>query len=70
MKLSISSQGEVPTATASLWKMSRNDSKGFPVDRTLRFAKHFYTHRISRKAGVKDWSSGVTFRLRDNGRAA
>lgn len=56
MKLSISSQGQVPTATACPWKMSRNDSKGFPADRALQFAKHFYTHRISRKAGVKDWS--------------
>ena len=45
---SISSQGEGPTATVSLWETSSNSSRAFCTDCALQFAKHFHTHRISR----------------------
>lgn len=40
---------EGATATVSLWETSSNRSGAFYADCPLQFAKHFHTHRLSRK---------------------
>lgn len=40
--------GKVPPTTASLWKTSRDNSKGFCMGRALRLAKRIHTRGISR----------------------